>query len=235
MTSANNEPVLTIPEVMFSNPYHRYTAELLRSVGGGGLSLIDIGCGNGDMTVFAEALGHFVTPVDISDARLSQERKEAFNLIQTDINKPLPFVDESFDGAFMLEVIEHITGAEKLVGEISRILKPGGFIIITTPNQAYYKRRIKAFHGREPDDEGYHYRFFVKRKLLKLFRERGLEVSMSNSFGFLPLVDRLLLRKLLRKKKLRFKIPYVFESLLADRFVWLLRKKDVYRLSHMFL
>lgn len=210
------------------NPYHIYSQELLLQIKNPGLKIIDIGCGSCDMSVFARDVGYSVTPIDISDRDLNLARKLGFNAVKADISKPLPFGDDTFDCALMLEVIEHIPNAEKIVEEIARIVKPGGSLIMSTPNHAYYKRRIKALHGREPDDEGYHYRFFVKRKLLNLFRERSFEIDNTNSFGFLPLVDKILLRKMLKKKRLRFKIPFAFESLFADRFVWLLRNKKTH-------
>lgn len=210
------------------NPYHKYSQEfLIQTRKKLGLKLIDIGCGSCEMSIYARNIGYSVTSIDISDRDLKLARELGFDSIKVDLNKPLPFSDNIFDGVLMLEVIEHIINAEKLIEEIGRILKSGGFLIMTTPNHAYYKRRIKAIHGREPDDEGYHYRFFVKRKLLNLFSERFFVVEKTNSFGFLPLVNKILLRKMLKRKRLRFKIPSTVESLFADRFVWLLRNNKI--------
>lgn len=162
-----------------------------------------------------------VTALDAVPSNLDRARAFGFDAIQADFNAPLPLPSATFDHAMLIEVIEHIVNAELLLEEVARILKPGGCLLITTPNNACYRRRIRALQGRAPDDEGYHFRFFVKHRLVEMFERQGFQLERTHSFGFLSLVDLVLLRKLRRLGRRRFAIPFRFESLFADRFVWL--------------
>src|SRR3989344_4267979 len=87
---------------------------------------LDVGCREGIQTKWLENKGFEVTPIDI-------EKKFERCLI-VDANKPLPFADNSFDLIWASEVIEHLDDPAKTVAEFRRVLKPGGEMIITTPN-----------------------------------------------------------------------------------------------------
>lgn len=53
-----------------------------------------------------------------------------------DVRKPLPFADDTFEAAYALHIVEHLTPAEaaSLLNELSRVLKPGGIVRISTPD-----------------------------------------------------------------------------------------------------
>jgi len=208
---------------MVNNPSYRYAMDLLSAPNGSANRLVDVGCGACQMARIARERGWGVTAIDATTSNIEHARSFGFEAVQADFNAPLPIPDATFDHAIMIEVIEHIVNAEVLVQEVTRILKPGGRLLMTTPNNAYYRRRIRALQGRPPDDEGYHFRFFVKRRLLETFERSGFRLVATNSFGFLPLVDAFKLRKLRGAGRTRFVIPPRWESMFADRFVWLLQ------------
>ena len=54
----------------------------------------------------------------------------------------LPYDDASLDVAFGVELVEHLEETERLFGEVARVLKPGGELIITTPNILSLKSRL---------------------------------------------------------------------------------------------
>ena len=60
----------------------------------------------------------------------------------------LPFEDNSFDVILFLDVIEHLSAPKKCLQEIKRVLRKGGYLVITTPNLATLKNRICALLGR---------------------------------------------------------------------------------------
>jgi SAM-dependent methyltransferase len=51
-----------------------------------------------------------------------------------DLNKPLPYADNSFDVVYSTEVIEHLEGHRNFITESARVLKPDGWFVMTTPN-----------------------------------------------------------------------------------------------------
>lgn len=210
---------------MVDNPSYRYALPLLGRPEGSGDRLVDVGCGACQMARLARDRGWRVTAVDAVSSNVEHAERFGFEAVQADFNAPLPLSDAAFDHAIMIEVLEHIVNAEHLVGELARIVKPGGRVLMTTPNNAYYKRRIRALQGKPPDDEGYHFRFFVKRRLRAMFERNGFRLDRSNSFGFLPFVDIVKLRKLRGAGRTRFHVPQMWEDLFADRFVWLLKRQ----------
>jgi len=67
-----------------------------------------------------------------------------------DLNKGLPFKNNSVDNIIACEIIEHMHSPYSFLAEIKRVLKRGGVLILTTPNICCLKNRIKIFLGRFP-------------------------------------------------------------------------------------
>lgn len=99
-----------------------------------------------------------------------------------------------------------------------------GGLLLTTPSNASYRRRIKALKGKAPDDEGYHFRFWVKEQRQERIESAGLRVEWTNSYEDIPFVDTLTLYKSRTGNRRNFRIGRNFESIFAGRFVWFLRK-----------
>lgn len=72
---------------------------------------------------------------------------------KADITKSLPFADDSFDVVIAIEVTEHILDHEKFFAEISRILRPDGHLLISTPNILSLKSRFRFLYS------GFYYSF----------------------------------------------------------------------------
>jgi SAM-dependent methyltransferase len=49
----------------------------------------------------------------------------------------LPFADDTFDGVFMNEVIEHVEDERRSLSEIKRVLRPGGHLVVMAPNRLF--------------------------------------------------------------------------------------------------
>jgi len=169
-------------------------------------------------------MGWSVTGIDISRKNVEGLRQRGFDAEVVDLNGDFPFEPESFSCVTFIEVAEHLVRAEHAFHEISRVLAPEGKVLFTTPNNASYRRRLKALKGRAPDDEGYHFRFWVREQLERKWAEAGLRITAACSYGYLPFVDTLTLHKARTGKRRAFPIGERWESLFADRFVWLLAK-----------
>jgi SAM-dependent methyltransferase len=54
----------------------------------------------------------------------------------------LPFEDDSFDAALMIETLEHLSAPDLAAAEVRRVLNPGGVLLVTAPNISYWRRRL---------------------------------------------------------------------------------------------
>lgn len=92
--------------------------------------LLDIGCGDGELSGWLQTQGHNVTGMDINDRRKVQV---PFN--QCDINvERFPFKDKTFDYIVCNMVMEHIQNPGRIIGEMKRVVKDNGLLFITIPN-----------------------------------------------------------------------------------------------------
>ncbi len=100
------------------------------------IECIDLGCGTGEFTLRVQAaIGcNEIYGVDMWKQGLTEAKKLGINALVMDLNAPLGFVSEVFDVAVTNQVIEHLTSPEILIGEIFRILKPGGYLVVSTEN-----------------------------------------------------------------------------------------------------
>lgn len=187
--------------------------------------LVDIGCGRGELCAVAQKMGWNVTGVDGHASNVESLRAIDVEGVLADLNRSIPLPDNSRDCAVMVEVIEHIPMAEELMAEISRVLKPGGLLVMTTPNNAFYSRRLRALFGRAPDCEGYHFRFWTKKQLQKKFAAKNLHIVRNDSFGYFPAMNWLLLRRLPGRQRLYLRMPGLCEKLFAKHFAWVLENR----------
>ena len=206
-----------------SQQWHRFAFEIFPAPFGNG-ALLDVGCGGGGVSARASAAGWKVTGIDISPQNVESLLGLGMEAHVVDLNGDFPFEDESFSCVTCIEVAEHLVQAEHAFSEIARVLAAGGRALFTTPNNASYRRRLKALKGRAPDDEGYHFRFWVREQLEAKWRNVGMRVETCNSYGFYPFVDTLTLYKVRTGKRRVYRVGKRLEALFADRFVWLLRK-----------
>jgi ubiquinone/menaquinone biosynthesis C-methylase UbiE len=118
-----------------------YAADAIKR---GGMYL-DVGCGNGAQTVlFAKHFDRWMG-IDVETDRLEEFRRELKRgdyeaaKKQYEIKEypghPIPLEDNSVDVLTCIEVIEHTVSDTQTIGELFRVLKPGGTAIITVPNK----------------------------------------------------------------------------------------------------
>jgi 2-polyprenyl-3-methyl-5-hydroxy-6-metoxy-1,4-benzoquinol methylase len=119
--------------------------------------VLDIGCGAGygsDQLICAGAKKVYGVDYIAHSIVYCQAHHRHRNLFfrQGDITR-LDFDDNYFDQICAFEVIEHIKNYREAIGELHRVLKPGGLLIISTPNKAIYspnsKKPFHPFHYHE--------------------------------------------------------------------------------------
>jgi SAM-dependent methyltransferase len=117
-----------------------------------------------------------------------------------DLTRPLPHDDASFDLVILCEVAEHLPTYVPVVGEVGRVLAPGGFLILSTPN-------IGRLHSR------WHFFWTGTHKLIR--RRVGWDLGAEDLYAYhISPVDFPLLHTLLRQAGL------TIERLDVTRFKW---------------
>jgi 2-polyprenyl-3-methyl-5-hydroxy-6-metoxy-1,4-benzoquinol methylase len=96
-------------------------------------SLLDIGCGGGNFLLSMQNLGWKVEGVEFNESAVKTCRKSGLTVFHGEL-AAASFPDDTFDVVTARHVIEHIPDPCSFVSEIFRIVKPGGFIILKTPN-----------------------------------------------------------------------------------------------------
>lgn len=96
---------------------------------------LDIGCGDGSVL---QALGARADlfGVDTSEPalQLARGRVPQATLVRGDVQAGLPFSDQSFGLVLMLDVLEHLYNPVMALGEVRRLLRDDGILVVTTPN-----------------------------------------------------------------------------------------------------
>lgn len=102
---------------------------------------------------------------------------------------PYPFADDTFDVVLCMEVIEHLLhDPMAMLFEINRILKPGGFLLLTTPNLVSWHAILKAIRGIPPMESSafllshhppllQHAREYLPNEIITMLQGAGLQLS----------------------------------------------------------
>lgn len=106
-----------------------------------GKIVLDLSCGDGDTSEMLARLGYKVVATDYGIMR--DMGPGIARIAGVDLNAFLPFRSASFDAIDLVEVIEHIENQPQLIREMARVLKPGGVILISTPNILNAMSRVR--------------------------------------------------------------------------------------------
>lgn len=108
-----------------------------------GAHVLDAPCGgSAALTLALKARGFSAVGADV-DLNAAARLGEAF--AQVNLDGPLPWPDQTFDAVFSTEGIEHLENHFAFLREICRILKPGGTLVLTTPNITALRSRMRFF------------------------------------------------------------------------------------------
>jgi SAM-dependent methyltransferase len=102
----------------------------------GGLVILNVGCGTGGFNVAAAGAGALTYGVDASSEAvgIAADRTGDGRVVHAPA-EALPFVDRSFDLVYCYSTLEHVADARRAVGEMVRVLKPGGLLYLHTPSR----------------------------------------------------------------------------------------------------
>jgi len=106
-----------------------------------GRDILDAGCGTGYGTeILAAAGARRAVGMDIAQEALDAARAGSRAKLELALGnlEDLPFEDDSFDLAVCFEAIEHIEGQQTAIAELHRVLRPGGVLVLSSPNRGVY-------------------------------------------------------------------------------------------------
>lgn len=167
-----NSPLLDLGSSRVFYPFFRVLLGYLRTVLNS--SYPDAGFVNGNLAIKGET----GPPPEI--AIFDIERDE------------FPFDDESFDVVTCFEVLEHLAiDPMAMMSEINRVLRPGGLLVLTTPNAIRTANAVNMLLGEQPCgwnhyngfDTNRHNREYTPREIDRLLEDSGLPAAEVSTFG----------------------------------------------------
>lgn len=157
-------------------------------------TFLDIGCATGMLIAAMQGKGWDVRGVDICRESAEYGRRRRGVDIFPGTLEEAGFPDQSFSVIHFSHLIEHVPDPRGFLAEVRRILKPGGFAVITTPNVDGFQAKLFRSGWRSAIAD--HLVLFSRHTLRKLLRASGFDVLASVTWGGLavgtapPLVKR---------------------------------------------
>ena len=178
----------------------RATIDQLAPSGGAGLMAVDLGCGPGHLTQHLASRGFHTIAIDGSEGMLSHTRRhlEEHGISSVDLRRhtlPLPteVIDElagKVDVIVMSSVIEYVDQDSEVVRQCARLLRSGGHLLVSFPNQRSLYWRMQRLLRRTPifahSDSRYQRHQYDPVIVGELARAAGLRVGGITYFA-LPL------------------------------------------------
>ncbi|MEU0395292.1 class I SAM-dependent methyltransferase [Streptomyces sp. NPDC006208] len=182
----------TVP-VASGDARSRRQAQLLAAALGAspGQLVVDVGCGDGSAAATAAPLlaGHRIVGVDWSQDALRRARPRLGHVVRGELEHGgLPLADGCADAVLFSEVIEHLVDPDRALDELRRILRPGGHLMLSTPNLAAWYNRglllagwqpvfsevsLRGIHGRPGSQVVGHLRLYTARALRSFLTASG--------------------------------------------------------------
>jgi 2-polyprenyl-3-methyl-5-hydroxy-6-metoxy-1,4-benzoquinol methylase len=157
--------------------------------------LLDVGCAGGELGALLAARGWRVHGAEGEPALVAVACARGVQARAVDLDRAaLPWDAGAFEAVVAAEVIEHVVDTDHLLAEMARVLRPGGVLVITTPNLASLENRVRLLLGRYPMwmDVGVagtgHLRYYTPRMLRHQLARHGLRVErhVGNWVPFVP-------------------------------------------------
>ena len=171
--------------------------------------LLDVGCAAGFLLDEARKQGWHVTGVELNEAMATVGRERLDLDIVTGSLDDVP-VTEPFDAVFMMNVLEHLASPRHVEGQLARLVRPGGILMIETWDEASLVARLQGAHWHQwsPLVPYYH----VRRSLDALFAaERWEHGRWRRAVKWIPVWRGLEILGVQRGAQRRHRAPWCWE------------------------
>ena len=192
-------------------------------------SILDVGCGVG---AFAFEIASKIPSMRIIGIDTDEHAIELANSIKVtsrldnvefyyhDANKPFPFPESSFDMVWLIDVLEHIQNDSAVISDVSRILKRGGYVLVSVPTPNYPRFFGKDFHleiGHIRDG-------YWLEDLARLLSKHNLSVISHTYYTWVPSAFMCgMFYRYLRKNKISFLLSPILNTLSFLDILWPVR------------
>lgn len=173
--------------------------------------MLDIGAKRAGLATVAREQGLELayTGADLSAANVELARADGFDVVQANVDEPLPFPNASFDCVFALELLEHLVTPLHLLEEMRRVLVDDGRAVISVPSPYSWVEVARELFGLH-DTEG-HLTAFTTPVLTNVAALAGFRVARRLGTSLrLPKLNR----------------PFATNSILARSRIYVLRPAD---------
>lgn len=181
--------------------------------------VLDVGCSTGYLSERLRQRGATVVGIDVDERAVERARPFCEAVYVGDVESmELPFEPGEFDAIACGDVIEHLREPEAFLARMRPLLRPGGRLVVTTPNIANWAMRLGLLFGRFRYTEWgildrTHTRLFTRKTLEEALRAAGFRIEV---FDYTVPVPVLSTR---RVEGLAHAIGRLRPSLLAYQFV----------------
>ncbi len=164
-------------------------------------SVLDVGSGDASnyQSWLVEQV-HDLKAIDISAIGIKRACQMGIDARVHDLSERFPFSSDSFDGAVCIEVLEHLYDPKFTASEVFRVLKPGGLLVTSVPNNGYFRERLRALTKAELSTsisdfsnewKGAHIRFYNLASFTRLLEVCGFQIEFVRSNGDASIFDGL--------------------------------------------
>jgi 2-polyprenyl-3-methyl-5-hydroxy-6-metoxy-1,4-benzoquinol methylase len=195
----------TVPEGLEPLAFRRRSSFLVGRVSAGE-RVLDVGCGEGHFAAELARMGAHPVGIDVAaePLRRAREHHPELDLRQVQAEGAWPLPDASFDAVWAGEVIEHVADTVGWLSEVRRVLRSGGHLLLSTPNQGrlpmlWWALAPRAFEAHF-DPRADHLRFYTRGALIELLEDFGFDDVEVRSAGGSPGARRQLLASARRSR-----------------------------------
>lgn len=153
-----------------------------------GLKILDVGCGGGLISMPLAQMGADVTAIDANESNIkaagdyAKDNKIDIQLQHITAEELLPKANQSFDVVVSLEVIEHVANPKDFIQNLTKLVKPGGMVVISTINRtlkSYVFAIVMAEYvlGWVPKKTHDHSKFIKPSELNKMINNTGFSLK----------------------------------------------------------
>lgn len=176
-----------------------FVRDISNDLGRSDLRILDVGCGTGANLKMLAAFGT-AHGVDISQQALEFCRQRGLDNVRLGAAESLPYEDELFDLVTALDVIEHLDDDQVGLREVSRVLRPGGQVLLFVP--------AFMFLWGVQDEVSNHRRRYNREELISKVKAAGFEIKTVGYANFTFFLPVLMVRSVMRAFRIRTETEY---------------------------